>query len=220
MFIIPGKMTFVHFPKTGGSWIAQVFGNAGIEMEVKRFHEKSSNVPAEHSSLPRYGFVREPVSWYRSWYMQHCRVPSSVWLTEFGTEVQDFIPGVCGLHASPPTFAEVGGFRTIHRDLTASPPAADQGFLDWLEGRTFDTTGPDAVNVLKFENLRDEMMTLVNDLDIGTAQQKRELLEAFCFYGPLNESNPTKLVDLRTSHPSVVSTVESGEATYMTRNGY
>jgi hypothetical protein len=200
--------------------VRTVFANAGVDLDLKPHHECSSNVPVEHDTLPRYGFVREPVAWYRSWYMQHCRVPGSLWLAEFGTEVDDFISGVAGMNVSPPVFAEAGGFGKIHRDLTAAPPAAGQGFLDWLELRTFDTSGPDAVNVLKFENLRDEMANLVTSLDIGTVQQKKEMLSEFANYPPINAGNAAKLVDLRASHPATVTTIESAEATYMTRNGY
>lgn len=59
--IITEKFTFVHLPKTGGTWLASVMPDPVVYPHL-----------SEHSAdKPLYGVFREPKSWYRSWVSFH-----------------------------------------------------------------------------------------------------------------------------------------------------
>jgi hypothetical protein len=72
------RLLYLHVPKTGGHWTLAAMEAAGIVLQ----HEGGTrHATLEHVS-PRdrftFGFVREPLSWYASWW-RHCQVIDPTW---------------------------------------------------------------------------------------------------------------------------------------------
>lgn len=74
------KAVYLHAPKTGGSWVVDVLGKMGLKSRFF-FPQQMADVP--HFIQPKYlskmnlgpsekpfifTFVREPISWYESWW--------------------------------------------------------------------------------------------------------------------------------------------------------
>ena len=69
--ILTRHFVFVHIPKTGGSFVrAVVQRHAPADWEIQTFdlHPSVREIPASHRHLPRFAVVRNPFSWYVSWF--------------------------------------------------------------------------------------------------------------------------------------------------------
>lgn len=69
------RFRFIHVQKTGGTWAVEAMRKAGVELELEG--DKHTIVPADGRFT--LAFVREPVSWYGSWW-GHCHVIDRTWL--------------------------------------------------------------------------------------------------------------------------------------------
>jgi hypothetical protein len=66
------RLLFLHVQKTGGSWIFRAMQAAGVELRAEGSrHARLDEV--HRKGRFTFAFVRDPVSWYGSWW-QHCRV--------------------------------------------------------------------------------------------------------------------------------------------------
>ena len=62
----PGQFGFIHVPKTGGTWAVEAMRRVGIEVTVLG-EGRDRHVPyGDVTGAFRFGFVREPATWYRS----------------------------------------------------------------------------------------------------------------------------------------------------------
>jgi hypothetical protein len=69
--ILSKYFVFIHFPKTGGSfvrWVMRERAPAEWGVEVIQDHPTVVEIPPAYRDLPRFGFVRNPWDWYVSWY--------------------------------------------------------------------------------------------------------------------------------------------------------
>ncbi len=66
--IITERFIFIHMHKTGGRTLNDVILNCIQDNRFIGYHFPRSEVPAEFSNLPIVGIVRNPWSWYVSWY--------------------------------------------------------------------------------------------------------------------------------------------------------
>ena len=78
------KAVFLHIPKTGGTWVTNYFRDSGmLREEIKVQHPlgkvylaHANGLELQQSDLPKFCFVRHPLTWYRSyWQMKHFNVP-------------------------------------------------------------------------------------------------------------------------------------------------
>jgi hypothetical protein len=99
--LITNDFVFIHLPKTGGDFIRtlckQHLPEGSIVATDLAKHAADDLVPADYAHLPRFGLIRNPWSWYVSWYHYHmgsgrteehkARVNNPVWtyVTEDGT---------------------------------------------------------------------------------------------------------------------------------------
>jgi len=60
------EIAFLHFRKTGGSWVSHVLK----DLDFKRIDEKEFHVSRDKvdNKFFTFGFVRHPVDWYKSFY--------------------------------------------------------------------------------------------------------------------------------------------------------
>jgi len=71
--VVGERIAFVHVPKTGGTWAVNAMRMAGIDLrplDSDRFH---GHVPLLDRERFAIGFVREPLSWYESFWRHRQR---------------------------------------------------------------------------------------------------------------------------------------------------
>ena len=86
--IVTDKFVFVHFPRTGGTFITDVIMRFFPSAQEIGYHLPRSLLPNEHSHLPVVGAVRNPWEFYVSWYFhvspRDAATPLHTWLSENG----------------------------------------------------------------------------------------------------------------------------------------
>jgi hypothetical protein len=69
--IITDQFVFAHIPKTGGMFLQSVIGRFFAVMEVRQGNDSHHSVEflaPEHRTKPIFALVRNPWSWYVSWF--------------------------------------------------------------------------------------------------------------------------------------------------------
>jgi len=69
--ILARDFVFLHFPRSGGTFVRHALAHhAPAEWRVEQLfeHVGPDRIPESHAGLPRFGFIRNPYSWYVSWY--------------------------------------------------------------------------------------------------------------------------------------------------------
>ena len=88
--IVTDKFVFVHFPRTGGTFIADVIRKFFPSAREIGYHLPRSLLPKEYSHLPLLGAVRNPWEFYVSWYHhvwpRDAATPLHSWLSENGKQ--------------------------------------------------------------------------------------------------------------------------------------
>jgi hypothetical protein len=88
--IITNKFVFVHFPRTGGTFITNVIKRFFPSAHEIGYHLSRSLLPNEYSHLPVLGAVRNPWEFYVSWYHhvwpRDAATPLHSWLSENGKQ--------------------------------------------------------------------------------------------------------------------------------------
>jgi hypothetical protein len=67
MTVIGERFIFLHVPKTGGKWVTRVLEIIGAEVIPIAPHADLRSVSTFGGRI-RVAFVREPLSWYQSWW--------------------------------------------------------------------------------------------------------------------------------------------------------
>ncbi len=67
MTAIGSGLAFLHVPKTGGTWAVRAMEAAGVSLADIGMHADRNDLPL-HGEFFCFAFVREPLSWYRSWW--------------------------------------------------------------------------------------------------------------------------------------------------------
>ena len=88
--IVTDKFVFVHFPRTGGTFITDVITKFFPSAQEIGYHLPRYLLPDEYSHLPVLGAVRNPWEFYVSWYYhvwpRDAATPLTSWLTENGNQ--------------------------------------------------------------------------------------------------------------------------------------
>ena len=66
--LITEHFTFMHLPKTGGTYIIKSIGNAQIPILEHQCHGSYHQIPPEYQDKPTIAVVRNPWHWYHSAY--------------------------------------------------------------------------------------------------------------------------------------------------------
>ena len=86
--IVTDKFVFVHFPRTGGTFITDVITRFFPSAREIGYHLPRSLLPNEYCRLPVFGSVRNPWEFYVSWYHhvwpRDAATPLHSWLSENG----------------------------------------------------------------------------------------------------------------------------------------
>jgi len=88
--IVTDKFVFVHFPRTGGTFITDVIMRFFPSAREIGYHLPRFLLPNEYSHLPVLGAVRNPWEFYVSWYYhvwpRDAATPLHSWLSENGNQ--------------------------------------------------------------------------------------------------------------------------------------
>ena len=86
--IVTDKFAFVHFPRTGGTFVTDVILRFFPSAQEIGYHLPRSLLPKQYSGLPVLGVVRNPWAFYVSWYYhvwpRDAATPLTSWMTENG----------------------------------------------------------------------------------------------------------------------------------------
>ncbi len=86
--IVTDSFVFVHFPRTGGTFISDVIMRFFPSAREIGYHLPRSLLPKEYEHLPVLGAVRNPWEFYVSWYYhvwpRDAATPLTSWLAENG----------------------------------------------------------------------------------------------------------------------------------------
>jgi hypothetical protein len=86
--ILTEKFVFVHFPRTGGTFITDLIRRFFPSAREIGYHLPRSLLPNEYSHLPVLGSIRNPWEFYVSWYFhvwpRDAATPLHSWLSENG----------------------------------------------------------------------------------------------------------------------------------------
>lgn len=73
--IVADRFVFLHLHKSGGSFVNEFLLRFVPDARRLGYHLPRSLTPATHASLPTLGFVRNPWSYYLSWYSFQSQLP-------------------------------------------------------------------------------------------------------------------------------------------------
>ena len=157
--ILTKHFVFLHFPKTGGSFVRVLLDEHGPkDWEIRTYplHPTHEDIPESHRHLPVLGATRDPWSWYVSHY---------AYLIKGGADRE---------HAL---------FNEWSNGLTAPFIETTHAMLDWIEERTpgmgaftrymdhtFDRKRIGLVAFAKMESLREDLLRVLgNVVDVPAA---------------------------------------------------
>jgi hypothetical protein len=86
--IVTDKFVFIHLPRSGGTFIADLIAEFFPEAREIGYHLPRALLPREYSHLPVLGAIRNPWDFYVSWYYhvwpRDAATPLISWVTENG----------------------------------------------------------------------------------------------------------------------------------------
>jgi hypothetical protein len=148
--LLTHHFVFVHFLKSGGTFIKLLVAQNAPESWGCRDldgHPAIADIPATHSALPRFGFVRNPWDWYVSIYHYFTYVANDPLFNAISNE------------------RRLGFTETMLRAFDAEPFAsAGMSPLQYFFCKTY--TAGEACDFLRFEGLRTELHTYLRRLPV------------------------------------------------------
>lgn len=184
--IITDKFVFIHLHKTGGQTLNDAIVDCIADHKVVGYHYPRSMIPQEYSNLPVVGLVRNPWSWYVSWYHFNCRpnmrnhlfeAVSDEGRADFSTTVSNLVKLGSDEDRSrrqrdtlisilPDTLdgnRGVGLTRHDIRDLGES----GLGYYSWLFDRMLGIDPDENTLIGHFENLQHDFIEIMRQLDVS-----------------------------------------------------
>ena len=160
---------FVHIPKTGGTFVRKLFRDhapADWQVEEVEDHITARAVPEPHADKPKFGFARNPFTWYVSWYHYFLDHPNDFFAGVSADGNRSFPDTVRALIDSPQVLGGIhGGPFTL--------------YLQHFFGQELELA-----QVFKMETLRDDLAAwLQRFADVPPA-----MLEAIAHHEPVNRS--------------------------------
>jgi len=157
--VLSKYFVFIHFPKTGGSFVRKIFdftAPKSWELSSPAKHLHISHCPDTHKSLPVIGFVRNPYDWYVSWYV----FSKHVYPTDFFNSISD--GGKLDFKSTMLSAMELDYnkiFEIDFNELYSRPVGAYTAYIHSMFGKDLDK-----VRLGKFENLREDFINILSEI--------------------------------------------------------
>lgn len=151
------KLCFLHFQKTAGWWISKILKDEGFEIiDIKKYggHLGVTSMPLGYQS---FGFVRHPVSWYQSLF----NYLSTIGWKLHGHDFQDL---KCN---------NINGFiekTQEHKKFV---------LIDMYKNFFAVGTESESENILRYENIYDEMIKISRKFSLRIEQKVRDTKDLF-----------------------------------------
>ncbi len=235
--IVTDHFVYIHVSRTGGTFLNKLIMNQVPGARMLQYHGHLEDLPAAHEHLPVIGFVRNPWDWYVSMYSDYRRKGQFVYqiLSDRGTldfdqTVARFLnlgdgsatsrrllqhltriaPRV--INARQPARNHLPGLRSEH---FANYPAGI-GYYGWLFQLMFRSARGQAIQIGRFENLRQEALRLFEETGTPITNRIAGYLKRA---EPLNASpRPKNFVG--AYGPELEQQVADRERTLIDRFGY
>jgi len=186
--IITERFIFIHMHKTGGQTLSDVILNCIQDKRFIGYHFPRSEVPAEFSNLPIVGMVRNPWSWYVSWYSFNRRpnnhnplfkVVSDGRPEDFTSTVRNLVNLGSDEELSrrqrdrlasilPDTLDFNSGVGLTRHDISGFSDNG-VGYYSWLFDRMIGIDHDDRTLIGNFENLQHDFLKIVEQLGVAEA---------------------------------------------------
>ena len=186
--IITERFIFIHMHKTGGQTLNDVILNCIQDNRFIGYHFPRSEVPAEYSTLPIVGLVRNPWSWYVSWYSFNRRpnnhnplfkVVSDGHPEDFTTCVRNLVNLGSDEELSrrqrdelisilPDTLDFNRGVGLTKHDISGFNDNG-AGYYSWLFDRMIGIDHDDRTLIGSFENLQHDFLNIMEQLGVTEA---------------------------------------------------
>lgn len=156
--ILSKHFVFLHFPKTGGSFVRKIFKYSAPrswELISPGKHLDYVHCPDSHRSLPVFGFVRNPFDWYVSWYI----FSKNVYPSDFYKNISD--GGKLNFKDTILRALEIDYGKYFDLDfqkIYGRPVGGYTAYIHSMFGEDLDK-----VRFGKFENLREDFITILSD---------------------------------------------------------
>ena len=194
--IITERFIFIHMHKTGGQTLSDVILNCIQDNRFIGYHFPRSEVPAEFSKLPIVGLVRNPWSWYVSWYSFNRRpnnhnplfkVISDGRPEDFTSTVRNLVNLGSDEELSrrqrdrlasilPDTLDFNSGVGLTRHDISGFSDNG-VGYYSWLFDRMIGIDHDDRTLIGNFENLQHDFLKIVEQLGVAEADALDKALD-------------------------------------------
>jgi hypothetical protein len=226
--IVTPRFVFLHLHKSGGTFVNECLVRFLPDARHVGYHLPRSMIPREAAHLPVLGFVRNPWSYYVSWYFFQLERPHPNFLfrilsdegrLDFNETVRNMLDLGAGsirldllLRALPKTYSNQG--------LNLPAPQLDPirnsglGFYTYLY-RYLYAGGAKPVVVGRLEALREELLPMLARVNQPINDEMRRYVED---EAPRNSSNHTGYADYYA--PEVRDLVAQRDAEVIALHGY
>lgn len=157
--VLSKYFVFLHFPKTGGSFVRKIFNYSAPrswELTSPGKHLDYVHCPDTHKSLPVFGFVRNPFDWYVSWYI----FSKHVYPHDFFNNVSD--DGNLDFKSTIMNVVDVDYNKYFGIDyikLYGRPVGTYTSYIHSMFGEDLDK-----ITFGKFENLREDFLSILSGI--------------------------------------------------------
>lgn len=167
--IATDRMVFLHLHKSGGSFVNALLRNCVPGAHLIGYHYPYREIPEAARQLPVVGTVRNPWSYYVSWFHFQVGLPRANALFQtvsdegrlgFGATIANLLnlaadePRLQRLEAALPDAYRPRGINLLRRDV-ADLRASGEGFYSFLYRRLY--AGTVEPTIVRTEHLRDEL---------------------------------------------------------------
>ncbi len=226
--ITTDRFVFLHLHKSGGTFVNECLLKYLPDARQVGYHLPRSMIPPESRGLPILGFVRNPWSYYVSWFSFQreqmnpnflYRILSDEGRLDFGATLRNMLDLGAGsirldlvLHSLPSAYSN----RGINLPAFALAPIRDTrlGFYTYLYRYLYGGVG-DPVRIGRMETLRDELPALLEDAGQPTSEEMQGFIAA---EAPRNASQHD--VYARYYNDALRELVAARDAEVIERHGY
>lgn len=188
--IVTDWFVHIHLHKSGGTFVNECLMRFFSDARWLGYHLPRSLIPPELSARPVLGFVRNPWSYYVSWYAFQSQRPHPNLLFRCVSE-----NGTLNFNATVRNLLQLGEFPEKLDDLIAALPkeftnqglnlpafalaplrGRGMGFYSYLYEYMYNGD-PTGIHIGRMERLRQDLLAFLQDLQIPVSQPMRDFIE-------------------------------------------